>query len=63
MKEEMKDGLDRLTLFIPEEHQEEAKELLAAILESAQDEAFLDGYRYAVTVLNDGITNKGCPNI
>lgn len=63
MKEEKKNAIDRLTLFIPEEHQEEAKELLAAILESAQDEVFLDGYRYAAAVLNDGLTSKGRQNI
>lgn len=58
MKEEMENRIERLNQFVPKEYQEEVKEEITAILETVQEEAFLDGYRYAVAVLNDGLIKK-----
>lgn len=58
MKEEMENRLERLNQFVPKEYQEEVKEEITAILETVQEEAFLDGYRYAVAILNDGLIKK-----
>lgn len=58
MKEEMDNRIERLNQFVPKEYQEEVKEQITAILETVQEEAFLDGYRYAVAVLNDGLIKK-----
>lgn len=58
MKEEMENRLERLNQFVPKEYQEEVKEEITDILETVQEEAFLDGYRYAVAILNDGLIKK-----
>ncbi|MCI8582840.1 MAG: hypothetical protein HFH13_06895 [Dorea sp.] len=58
MKEEMENRIERLNQFVPKEYQDEVREQIIAILETVQEEAFLDGYRYAVAVLNDGLIKK-----
>lgn len=62
MKEEMDNRMDnrieRLNQFVPKEYQDEVREQITAILETVQEEAFLDGYRYAVAILNDGLIKK-----
>lgn len=58
MKEELDNRIDRLNQLVPKEHREKVKELITAIIETAQEEAFLDGYRYAIAVLHDGLIKK-----
>lgn len=58
VKEEMENRIERLNQFVPKEYQDEVREQIIAILETVQEEAFLDGYRYAVAVLNDGLIKK-----
>ena len=56
--EEMDNRIDSLNKLVPKDHQENVRELITAIIEIAQEEAFLDGYRYAITVLNAGFIKK-----
>lgn len=58
MKADIENRIERLDQFVPKEYQEEVKEEITAILETVQEEAFLDGYRYAVAILNDGLIKK-----
>ena len=56
--EEMDNRIDILNKLVPKDHQENVRELITAIIEIVQEEAFLDGYRYAITVLNAGFIKK-----
>lgn len=58
MKADIENRIERLNQFVPKEYQDEVREQITAILETVQEEAFLDGYRYAVAILNDGLIKK-----
>lgn len=49
------DVMDRICSYIPKEEQKAVKEMLKELIEKAQNEGFVEGYEYAVRLLQESL--------
>lgn len=49
---------EKLIRFVAKKDQEEFQNILAEIIEKEQNRAFMEGYRYAVKILEEGLVKK-----
>lgn len=57
--EEKEDSaVERLLKFVDIQRENEFKEELLCCIDEIENNAFLKGYKYAISVLEDGITKK-----
>lgn len=47
--------MDRICSYIPKEEQKAVKEMLKELIEKAQNEGFVEGYEYAVRLLQESL--------
>lgn len=50
--------LKQMLHFVPEREWEEVEKKMEGIMEKVQDMAFMEGYRYAVAILNESMADR-----
>lgn len=54
-KEEADYGIKEIRQYIPEENLEPVDELLKELIEKAQNDGFMEGYKYALGILKESM--------